>query len=186
MYAYYFFPCIDKPTRVVPGPRGTSISLIDNIFTNHVYRKINSGNLVTDLSDHFPNFISVKGPRFDDNDKLKPSYKQSGQLKENNIKGFKNFISLVNWDFVNQDNDPEIAYKNFLHKIIELFNIQCPMKTIKISNRKTPRKPWVTPGILKSIRTTHKMYKKYITKPTSENKIKYTKFRNLLNNLLRK
>ena len=34
---------------------------------------INSGSLVTDLSDHFPNFISVKGPRFDDNNKPKPS-----------------------------------------------------------------------------------------------------------------
>ena len=58
------------------------------------------------------------------------------------------------------------------------------MKTIKISKRKTPRKPWVTPGILKSIRTKDKLYEKYITKPTFENKIKYTKFRNLLYNLL--
>ena len=57
------------------------------------------------------------------------------------------------------------------------------MKTRKISNRKTPRKPWVTPGILKLIRTKDKLYKKkYITKPTFENKIKYTKFRNLLDN----
>ena len=116
MYAYSFFPFIDKPTRVVPGPRGTSISLIDNIFTNDVNRKIKSGNLVTDLSDHFPNFISVKGPCFDDNNKPKPSYKQIRQLKENNIKAFKNSVPLVNWDFVHQDNDPEIAYKNFLHK----------------------------------------------------------------------
>ena len=115
----------------------------------------------------------------------KPSYKHIRQLKENNIKGFKNSISLVNWDFVNQDNDQEIAYKKFLHKNIELFNIHCPKKTIKISSRKTPCKPWVTSGFLESIRTKDKSYKKYVTKPTSENKIKHTKFRNLLNNLLR-
>ena len=29
------------------------------------------------------------------------------------------------------------------------------------------------------------MYKRYITKPTPENKVKYTKYRNILNNLLR-
>ena len=62
-------------------------------------------------------------------------------------------------------------------------------ENIKICNCKTPRKPWVTPGILKSIRTKDKLYKKYITKPTSANKIKYTikytEFRNLLNYLLR-
>ena len=49
MYAYYFFPCIDRPTTVVPGRRGVSVSLIDNIFTNDINHKINSGNLVTDL-----------------------------------------------------------------------------------------------------------------------------------------
>ena len=66
MYAYNFFPCIDRPTRVVPGPRGVSIALTENIFTNAINHKINSGNLVTDLSDHFPNFISIKGLRFAD------------------------------------------------------------------------------------------------------------------------
>ena len=41
------------------------ISLIDKIFTNDIDHKITSGNLVTDLSDHFPNFISIKGSRYD-------------------------------------------------------------------------------------------------------------------------
>ena len=100
-----------------------------------------------------------------------------------NIKGFKNSISLVDWDFISQDKDPENA--NFLNKIKGLYNIYCPMKTIRVSNRKTPRKPWVTPGILKLIKTKDKMYKKYINELTSENKVKHTKYRNLINNLLR-
>ena len=33
--------------------------------------------MVTNLSDHFPNVIAVKGPRFDDNNKPKPSNKQT-------------------------------------------------------------------------------------------------------------
>ena len=61
MYSYSFFPCIDRPTRICPGPNGTTISLTDNIFTNDFNNEIKSGNLVTDLSDHFPNFISIKG-----------------------------------------------------------------------------------------------------------------------------
>ena len=70
MYSYSFFPCIDRPTRVCSTKNGTTISLIDNIFTNDIEHKITSGNLVTDLSDHFPNFISIKGYRFDN--KTKP------------------------------------------------------------------------------------------------------------------
>ena len=65
MYLYSFFPCIDRPTRVCATKNGTTISLIDNIFTNDIEHKITSGNLVSDLSDHFPNFISTKGSRFD-------------------------------------------------------------------------------------------------------------------------
>ena len=104
---------------------------------------------------------------------------------ELNIKGFKNSISLVDRDFISQDKDPENAYTNFLNKIKDLFNIYYPMKTIRVSSRKTPRKPWVTPEILKSIKTKDKMYKKFIYKPTSENKVKHTKYGNLINHLLR-
>ena len=47
MCAYSFSSCIDRPTRVCPGPNGTtSISLIDNIFTNDAENRIKSGNLL--------------------------------------------------------------------------------------------------------------------------------------------
>ena len=64
MYSYSFFPCIDRPTRIYTTKRGTTISLIDNIFTNDTDHKIKSGNLITDISDHFPNFVSVKSHRY--------------------------------------------------------------------------------------------------------------------------
>ena len=84
-----------------------------------------SGNLVTDPSDHFPNFISIKGSRFDNI--TKPLNKLTGQLKPNNIKGFKNFLFLVNWDNINSDDNPETSYSNFLNKTTELLNIHCPL-----------------------------------------------------------
>ena len=64
MYSYSFFPCIDRPTRIYTTKRGTTISLIDNIITYDTDHKIRSGNLITDFSDHFPNFVSVKGHRY--------------------------------------------------------------------------------------------------------------------------
>ena len=79
----------------------------------------------------------------------------------------------------------KLRIPTFSLKTTELLNIHCPLKSIKVSNRKTVRKPWVTTSILNSIRTKDKLYKKFITKPTTENKLKYTKYRNILNNLLR-
>ena len=45
-------PCIDKPTRV----HRNSFSLIYNIFTNKVNENIISGNIISDISDHFSQF----------------------------------------------------------------------------------------------------------------------------------
>ena len=69
MYSYSFLPCIDRPTRVCSIRNATTTSLIDNIFTNDIEHKITSGNMVTDLSDHFPNSISTKGSRFNNTTK---------------------------------------------------------------------------------------------------------------------
>ena len=80
MYSYSFFPCIDRPTRLCQTKNGTTISLINNIFTNDIDHKITSGNLVTDLSDHFPNFISIKGSRYDNI--TKPKNKLIRQLNQ--------------------------------------------------------------------------------------------------------
>ena len=48
----YLFPTIDKPTRV----HRVSASFIDNIFVNNPDQVLISGNIVTDVSDHFSQF----------------------------------------------------------------------------------------------------------------------------------
>ena len=41
------------------------------------------------------------------------------QLKANNMKSFKNSPSLVIWDYINSDKNPETSYSNFLNKTTE-------------------------------------------------------------------
>ena len=45
-------PTIDKPTRV----HNDSYSLIDNIFISNLEDYITSGNIISDLTDHFSQF----------------------------------------------------------------------------------------------------------------------------------
>ena len=52
-------PCITQPTRVIEHQRP---SIIDNIFINSNEEPI-CGNIVSRLSDHFPNFILVKNKK---------------------------------------------------------------------------------------------------------------------------
>ena len=55
IYSSNCFPCIDRPTRITDH----SATLIDNIFTNDVCVDIKSGNLISDITDHFPNFVII-------------------------------------------------------------------------------------------------------------------------------
>ena len=45
----YLIPTVDKPTRV----HNNSASLIDNIFVNNPEQVLVSGNIISDISDHF-------------------------------------------------------------------------------------------------------------------------------------
>ena len=52
----FLIPTIDKPTRV----RSTSATLIDNIFINNLDQVVASGNIISDISDHFSQFCILK------------------------------------------------------------------------------------------------------------------------------
>lgn len=52
LQSYSFIPMIDKPTRVYSN----SATLIDNIFVNKNCVRITSGNIISDISDHYCQF----------------------------------------------------------------------------------------------------------------------------------
>ena len=56
MFSFGFYPLIIKPSRITKD----SATLIDNIFVNITDGKINSGLLVTDVSDHLPVFAVLE------------------------------------------------------------------------------------------------------------------------------
>ena len=55
----YLIPTVDKPARV----RTNSASLIDNILVNNPDQVIASGNIISDISDHFSQFCIIKSSR---------------------------------------------------------------------------------------------------------------------------
>ena len=55
-FSYNFLPCINHPTRISHN----SSTIIDNIFTNLTNLKITCGNIVTQISNHFPQFLILK------------------------------------------------------------------------------------------------------------------------------
>ena len=55
----YLIPTVVKPTRV----HRNSATLIDNIFLNNPDQILLSGNIISDISDHFSQFCIIKAAR---------------------------------------------------------------------------------------------------------------------------
>ena len=58
----HFLPHILHPTRITDH----SATIIDNIFSNSLECDNISGNLLSQISDHFPQFLVIKNAIFDD------------------------------------------------------------------------------------------------------------------------
>ena len=176
MFSHSLFPTITKPTRVTDK----SATLIDNIFYNNYVENTSSltGILYTDISDHFPVFhidYSVSEPL------VSKSFKKRIYSMEN-MEHFSSKMREMNWTCVLQNNDVQNAYNMFYNEFSDVYNTCFPMKTFKQGYR--TRKPWLSEGMKKSIKTKNKLYKQYKKTGSIEHESVYKQYRNNLNKLL--
>ena len=176
-------PLIDRPTRITP----TSATLIDNIFTNVLTNRITAGIFVSSLTDHFPifqvtNSVPLKHNGF-------TTHTNSRSFNQTRINNFYNHLSLVDWNSVTSLTSCQSAYDAFISKFVDIYNIHFPLKSRLIKNnvnrRQIPRKPWITPAVLKSIGRKEKLHKKFLNHPTRSNKVIYHNYRNRLTTIIR-
>ena len=75
LFSKQFLPYIIHPSRV-----SASATLIDNIFSNITENETISGNILTQITDHFPQFLIVK----------------RAELKHKNVSYFQHDLSKLN------------------------------------------------------------------------------------------
>ena len=143
------FPKITLPTRI----GSQSSTLIDNIYCKLTHRTIpaKAGIIFSELSDHFPCFVSIELKK--DKDKPPKLIKQKFSSPDA-MTNFKN--ELFNHDFSqdfpqNIDSDPNANYELFLTKFLEIKNRHIPIKMVKFNKHKHKKSKWITYGILNSI-----------------------------------
>ena len=94
----------------------------------------------------------------------------------------------VDWSPVYNCNvaNPSIAFDRFIDIFKNICDKHVPIKTKRISTRHIS-KPWLSRGILKSVKNKHKLYSKMRKFPEKENlKEKYRQYRNMLTSIIRK
>ena len=146
-------PNISSPTRIT----STSATLIDNIFTNDYDNAFTSGNLVTTLSDHLAQILIVLIRNTTRHKEPKKVYRDFQKILRNKDI-ISRYLQNTNWDTELQLNlgNTNISTEKFISKINNLINDWAPLKELSNAKQKLQNKPWITKGILKSIKNKNK------------------------------
>ena len=177
-----FIPVITKPTRIT----FSTATLIDNIYIkyNRTDMEIESGILTTDLSDHLPCICTLKFEKAAHKTKKELTF-QHRNIDENAINRMKILLSQIDWSHLHTFT-VENAYQNFIEKINRIINTVAPLKKVTIKPNNVIKDPWMTRGLMKSSRTSARLYHQCVHKSrTSTEYKKYIKFRNIYNILKR-
>ena len=153
MFSHFFIPSINRPTRV--SENSATCTLIDNIFSNVSGQDSNpvNGILYTDISDHFPVF-RICFTQVNVNEPL-PHYKQI--INSTTLNDLKNRLTSHDWNPVLSSHDPNQAFSLFLKDFQHHYSNAIPVKSYL--TRYKQRKPWLTEGLLISIKRKNKLYK---------------------------
>ena len=177
LLSFSLLPLITKPTRVTES----SATLIDNIFSNLQPFPL-STIVVSDLSDHFPVYTTIplgKNPVVTQ----KNIYVRRNTPE--NINQFREALLATNWSDVLLNQCDESAFDIFMNRFLSLYDANIPVVKCKNNRRKTPRLPWVTNAMLKSINKKNELFYKYRKAGTEALKRKYSVYRNTLTSQLR-
>ena len=148
-----FIPCITLPTRITDH----SATIIDHIFIKCpkklIQNKCSSGNFITDLSDHLPNFtffdIQTQTP------KDRPFTRLFTQSKIDKFyESLASEPSLINPTELTDTNN---SYDTFNSNYLQLFDKYFPF--VRQSKKSFKDKPYITSGFKVSFKTRNKLYK---------------------------
>jgi hypothetical protein len=182
-----FTQCIDKPTRVTTSTK----SCIDHIFTNpkNSTMKASSTILETSITDHYATCIGWKTKTIRKHDKNTCNAAPQVTNKEITKIDYELLIKNLekqDWDVILNETDTNVAAETLVTVFQNHIRDATKTKTIKFKNH-YKIKPWITQGIIKSIRNRDKIHKKVIQNPNNYVlKDYYKTYRNCLNILIKK
>ena len=175
MTANGYLPQIIQPTRITE----TTMTIIDNIYTNTFINNIISGNLLIEIADHLVQFVSVNKEAHITNEQT--SYRS---YKNWNEQSFLDDLSIQNWS-TNQENGND-SYNDFIWSLKGYIDRHAPLKKLNKREIKLKNKPWVTTLILKKIKHRNEIFARLKKHPSDAHlKASYNKFKNYVNKNLK-
>jgi hypothetical protein len=81
-----------------------------------------------------------------------------------NLLKFQDQLRNFKWTDLEGYDDPNCAYVTFHKNFMNIYNTSFPLRRVKAAKFKS-NKPWISGGLLTSIRKKNKLYKKFLSVP---------------------
>ena len=171
-------PCITKPTRVT---RKTA-TLIDNIIvSNRLSYNYSPYIIREDISDHFPCLVVLRNVTKSKKDTVKITKRN---FTDTSIQEIESVMFSTDWTCLlgMSVNDSF----NYFHKtLLGSIDKICPKKEYNIRRDKLVRDPWITRGLLNSLRKQKRLYLDQLKAKSDVSTNRYKTYRNVLQKTLR-
>lgn len=175
-----FLSCINTPTRVT----FENSSCLDHIFIrnnlNKELHKINPYVIYSDVTDHYPVMLCIKNV----DKKQNLPEKIIDPVTRINDTIFCDLIKTEEWNSVLSQNEVKPPTDEF-YKIISNIRDRATYKQTN-KNRNTKRKPWITHGIILSIKNRDQMKKTLLKNYNEFDDREYKQYRNNLKKIIEK
>ena len=180
IFAAGFAPTISLVTHEMPHCNGTCI---DNIFSNSYDDIILSGTISDKISHHLPIYCITQLGTIDN---IGEKHNNKGPIYDYSNNNMDSFLHIISHELAENppDNIDFTQFVNVLKNTIEKsFISDSPKKT----KRTRQQNPWITQGIITSVKQKHMLYKAWRKSVTKDNKsgniddyIVYQKYRKIL------
>ena len=171
LFSKQYLPYIIHPSRV----SAHSATLIDNIFSNITDNETISGNILTQITDHFPQFLIFKHAGM--------TYKNLSYFQHDfsnlNEENLRNDFANIDLTFLNDSAlDVNAKFNRLLSILDELVQTHAPLKKLTKRDIKFRNKPWINGKIQKMMRIRDRILRK-LKKNNNQSLIDlYKQFRN--------
>ena len=174
---------ITKPTRVT----ASSATLIDHIITNDIAHTVVPSVLLSDLSDHYPVSCTIK------------QFKTFNKSLNNNVRYYRERKNFCPETFCNEmksslsqlksDSLPlhgenfNATFDSFVETVSRIINKHAPIKRLSRKQKTLAKKPWITNGILTSIRKKNALFRPMFINGSEAEKKYFKRYSNKLTKL---
>ena len=177
---HLMFPTITRPTRITKN----TATLIDNIIiTQNCCSSYESNVLIDDISDHLPSVCILKNAKVS---RKKLITIKSRDTRKRNMDALKKSLNCTDWSELSKLKNVNEKAEWLHNKLVEKIDYYVPFRTHTINYKNLRREPWLTAGILHSIKHSKKLYSKSIRSDATETEIKeYKEYNRLLQKVKR-